>query len=100
MSRIGAKLRAALPPSLTFWLKFKRAKLLAGWRNAPQRNYFKPDTSAQSGTANNGGQRHAIVFDDHLPAPDRDAGGVRMSLILKSLAKLGQPVFISLSKLR
>ena len=93
-------MRAVLPPSLRFWLKFTRAKLLAGWRKAPQQNYFKQDASGQTRAANTKAQRRVIVFDDHLPAPDRDAGGVRMSLILKSLVKLGQPVFISLSKLR
>jgi glycosyltransferase involved in cell wall biosynthesis len=40
-----------------------------------------------------------LVCDDHVPSPNRDAGGVRMFLILQMLLKLGRPVFISLSKL-
>ena len=42
----------------------------------------------------------SIVFDDLVPAPDRDAGGARMALILKSLAGMGPCTFIAISKLK
>jgi glycosyltransferase involved in cell wall biosynthesis len=100
VNRIAGKLRALLPPSLNFWLKFKRAKVIARLRKDPQQDSFKHPTVTRTTTAPNRSERSIIVFDDHLPTPDRDAGGVRMSLILKSLVKLGPTVFISLGTLR
>ena len=40
-----------------------------------------------------------IVFDDRVPMPDRDAGSARMVNILKSLARIGKPVFIPMKRL-
>lgn len=40
-----------------------------------------------------------LVFDDRVPMPDRDAGSARMSEILKSLVRLGKPVFIPMKPL-
>lgn len=35
-----------------------------------------------------------MVFDDMFTTPNHDSGSLRMSLILKTLAKLGHPVFV------
>jgi glycosyltransferase involved in cell wall biosynthesis len=99
-NRVGEKLRDALPPALGFWLKFKREQFLAKWRQVRRRDHFEQDTFPQASAVDHGHGLHVIVFDDLIPAPDRDSGSARMFLILKSLVKLGQPVFISLSKLR
>ena len=40
-----------------------------------------------------------IVFDDRVPIPDRDAGSARMVNILKSLARIGKPVFVPMKRL-
>lgn len=40
-----------------------------------------------------------VVFDDRVPTPDRDAGSARMSEILKSLARIGKPVFVPMKPL-
>lgn len=40
-----------------------------------------------------------VVFDDRVPMPDRDAGSARMSEILKSLARIGRPVFVPMKPL-
>lgn len=99
-NRMGERLRDALPPALGFWLKFKREQFLTKWRKVRRRDHFEHDTFPQASAVDNGHGLHVIVFDDLIPAPDRDSGSARMFLILKSLVKLGQPVFISLSKLR
>src|SRR5207249_2346232 len=37
-----------------------------------------------------------IVYGFQVPAPDRDAGGLRMFLILRSMAEWARPVFVPL----
>jgi glycosyltransferase involved in cell wall biosynthesis len=39
-----------------------------------------------------------IVFDERIPSPDRDAGSLRMFLILKSLAKWSQVIFVPFNR--
>jgi glycosyltransferase involved in cell wall biosynthesis len=39
-----------------------------------------------------------IVFDERVPSPDRDAGSLRMFLILKTLAKWCQVVFVPFNR--
>ena len=97
-NRVGEKLRDALPPALRFWPKFKREQFLAKWRKVRRRDHSEQDALQPARAVDNRHGLHVIVFDDRVPAPDRDAGGARMFLILKSLAKLGQPVFISMGQ--
>ncbi len=99
-NRVGEKLRETVPPALIFWSKFKRAQFLAKLRKVRRRDHSGPDAFPRASFVDNRPGLHVIVFDDHVPAPDRDSGSARMFLILKSLVKLGQPVFISLSNLR
>lgn len=97
-NRVGEKLRDALPPALRFWAKCKREQFLAKWRKVRRRNHSEQDALPPARAVDNRHGLHVIVFDDRVPAPDRDAGSARMFLILKSLAKLGQPVFISMGQ--
>ena len=99
-NRLGEKLRETLPAALRFWLKFKREQFLAKWRKVRGRDHSEQDTFPPTRAVDSRPGLHVIVFDDRIPAPDRDSGSARMFLILKSLVKLGQPVFISLSNLR
>ncbi len=39
-----------------------------------------------------------VVFDERIPSPDRDAGSLRMFLILKTLAKWSQVVFVPFNR--
>lgn len=39
-----------------------------------------------------------VVFDERVPSPDRDAGSLRMLLILKSLAKGCQVIFVPFNR--
>lgn len=97
---LGETLRETMPLALKFWLKLKREQLLAKWREALRRDHSEQDGLPPARHLDNPPGLNVIVFDDHVPAPDQDSGSARMFLILKSLVKLGQPVFISLSKLR
>ena len=97
-NRVGEKLRDALPAALRFWLKYKREQFLAKWRKVRRRDHSEADAIAPARAEDNRLGLHVIVFDDRVPAPDQDSGGARMFLILKSLAKLGQPVFISMGQ--
>lgn len=54
--------------------------------------------AAPSQSTNNTGPE-IIVFDDRVPMPDRDAGSARMVHILKSLARVGRPVFVPMKRL-
>ncbi|HEY6047342.1 MAG TPA: glycosyltransferase family 4 protein, partial [Pyrinomonadaceae bacterium] len=90
-----AKLAGALPPALRFWLKYRREQI-AGWLRKDASTAAPPAPTPARG---NRGLR-VLVFDDHFPAPDRDAGSARMAIILKSLARLGECTFISLGNLR
>ncbi|HEX9544782.1 MAG TPA: hypothetical protein VF955_06330, partial [Pyrinomonadaceae bacterium] len=39
-----------------------------------------------------------IVFDERVPSPDRDAGSLRMFLILKTLAKWSHVIFVPFNR--
>lgn len=60
------------------------------------RPFSRVSTPPQS--TNNTGPE-IIVFDDRVPMPDRDAGSARMVNILKSLARIGRPVFVPMKRL-
>src|SRR5438270_10202159 len=93
-TRIGEKLRDALPPAVWFWLRFQRAQLMRKLRRADQKQ--SPVALAK----NPAGNLDVIVVDALVPMPDRDAGSARMALILKALTELGKPAIISLSNLK
>jgi hypothetical protein len=97
-NRMGEKLRETVPPALRFWLKLKREQLLAKWRKALRLDHSEQDGLPPARAVDDRPGLNVIVFDNRIPAPDWDAGSARMSLILKSLTKLGRPVFISMSK--
>ena len=87
-----------MPPAFRLWLKFKRGQLLANWRKVRNRDHSEQDALPPARTVDNRPGLNVIVFDDRIPAPDWDAGSARMFLILKSLTKLGRPVFISMGQ--
>ncbi|MFN2597876.1 MAG: glycosyltransferase [Pyrinomonadaceae bacterium] len=77
-----------------------RAKFFEKWRGVLERDHFehRPENVRRASVRSNAPA--VIVFDDHLPAPDRDAGSGRMAFILKSLAGWSRPVFVSTGKQR
>lgn len=89
-----------MPPSIKLALKALLARLNGKLGHAqPLRQVFSRDESNPKLVNETGAGLRILICDDHLPAPDRDAGSARMILILKSLLGLGRPVFISLSDL-
>ncbi len=59
---------------------------------------FENDLALAPEAANRKGGPQIIVFDDRVPTPDRDAGSARIVNILKSLARIGKPVFVPMKK--
>lgn len=59
----------------------------------PQATDTRPDVRARENA-----RPSVIVFDDRMPAHDRDAGSARMLFILRILAAWARPVFVSLAK--
>lgn len=88
-----AKFIDGLPPGLRFWLKLKREQFRE-WRRRD------PSNADEFARVRDSEGLRIIVFDDHIPVPDRDAGSARMQLILKALAEMGSCTFISVSKLQ
>ncbi|MCM3904103.1 MAG: glycosyltransferase [Pyrinomonadaceae bacterium] len=60
---------------------------------------FENDPASVPEAANRKGGPQIIVFDDRVPTPDRDAGSARIVNILKSLARIGKPVFVPMKPL-
>ncbi|MCM3870898.1 MAG: glycosyltransferase family 4 protein [Pyrinomonadaceae bacterium] len=58
-----------------------------------------PDLALATETANREPRPQIIVFDDRVPTPDRDAGSARIVNILKSLARIGNTVFVPMKSL-
>ncbi|HKY28061.1 MAG TPA: glycosyltransferase [Pyrinomonadaceae bacterium] len=75
-----------------------REKFRAKWRETLEREHHENRPTNVERASAHGDAPRVLVFDDHLPAPDRDAGSARMAFILRSLARWSRPVFISLGK--
>ncbi|MDT7602628.1 MAG: hypothetical protein QOF61_625, partial [Acidobacteriota bacterium] len=77
-----------------------REKFFEKWRDTLERAHFAYHPGNVLRASVRSSAPAVIVFDDHLPAPDRDAGSGRMAFILKSLARWSRPVFVSTGNLR
>jgi GT2 family glycosyltransferase/glycosyltransferase involved in cell wall biosynthesis len=76
-----------------------RQKFVEKWRDVLQSDHLEQNLELIEKAANRKHSPHVIVFDDRVPTPDRDAGSARMFNILKSLARISQPVFVSVKPL-
>lgn len=76
-----------------------RQKFFEKWGEALEREHFENDAALAEDAANRKSGSPIIVFDDRVPMPDRDAGSARMAEILKSLARIGKPVFVPMKPL-
>jgi GT2 family glycosyltransferase len=72
-----------------------REKFFEKWREVLQREHFENRPANTLRASVRSSAPAVIVFDDHLPAPDRDAGSGRMAFILNSLSKWTRPLFVS-----
>ena len=75
-----------------------REKFAEKWREALNEQ-FENDPALAPQAANRKPGPQIIVFDDRVPTPDRDAGSARIVNILKSLARIGKPVFVPMKPL-
>ncbi|MGH9942235.1 MAG: glycosyltransferase [Pyrinomonadaceae bacterium] len=75
-----------------------REKFYEKWREVLERDHLPHDPALVERASNRKRGPSILVFDDRIPTPDRDAGSARMVLILKSLARVGRPVFVPLGK--
>lgn len=76
--------------------EINREKFVGKWREVLERDHFDQNLALLETAANRRQGPRIVVFDDHVPNPDRDAGGARMFIILQTLVKFGQPVFVPL----
>lgn len=77
-----------------------REKFRDKWRATLEREHAARDASNFERAANRKWAAQVAVFDDLIPAPDRDAGSARMMHILRALKRWAHVVFIPTGKLR
>ena len=77
-----------------------REKFRAKWAETLEREHYENNPANVEHASAHGDAPRVLVFDDHLPTPDRDAGSARMAFILRSLTRWSRPVFISLGRER
>ncbi len=75
-----------------------RKKFVEKWSETLDKQ-LENDSASPSEAANRKPGPQIIVFDDRVPTPDRDAGSARIVNILKSLARIGRPVFVPMKPL-
>jgi len=76
-----------------------REKFVAKWHEELEHDQLpkKLERLAEASDRNRDWPR-IIVFDERIPTPDRDAGSLRMFLILKTLAKWSRVVFVPINR--
>lgn len=71
-----------------------REKFAEKWREVLRQEHLENDPQQVELAADRRGGPRVIIFDHEVPTPDKDSGSVRMTMILKALAKWGRPVFV------
>lgn len=72
-----------------------RVKFVAKWHELLEREQLPKDLKRLTeASSRNRDWPRIIVFDERIPSPDRDAGSLRMFLILKTLGKWSQVIFV------
>jgi O-antigen biosynthesis protein len=76
-----------------------REKFVAKWREVLEHDQLpkKLERLTEASDRNRDWPR-IIVFDERIPTPDRDAGSLRMFLILKTLAKWSHVIFVPMNR--
>ena len=69
------------------------------WREALEREHLPANLKQFTEASNRNPDRpRIVVFDERVPSPDRDAGSLRMFLILKTLAKWCHVIFVPFNR--
>ena len=76
-----------------------RTKFVEKWKATLDRDYLPQDMNrvAEASLRNRDWPR-VVVFDERVPTPDRDAGSLRMFLILREMAKWSHVIFVPFSE--
>lgn len=76
-----------------------REKFLEKWRAVLERDHLTKNEKHLIRASNRNRDRpRIVVFDERVPSPDRDAGSLRMFLILKTLAKWCHVIFVPFNR--
>jgi len=76
-----------------------RAKFVEKWRAVLDREHLPQDIKQlTAGSDRNRDRPRVVVFDERVPSPDRDAGSLRMLLILKALAEWCHVTFVPFNR--
>jgi GT2 family glycosyltransferase len=103
MSRLvhyeSVTLRAHVNTSIVQMQTNNRAKFVAKWATVLEREHL-PQNPKDIIRASNRKRdcKCVIVFDERVPSPDRDAGSLRMLIILKTLARCCHVIFVPFNR--
>lgn len=76
-----------------------REKFVEKWRAVMERENLPKNLKLLTEASNrNRGRPRIVVFDERVPSPDRDAGSLRMFMILKTLAKWCHVIFVPFNR--
>lgn len=76
-----------------------REKFIEKWHTILEREHLPKDLNQlERASDRNRDRPRVIVFDERVPSPDRDAGSLRMFIILKTLAQNRHVVFVPFSR--
>jgi O-antigen biosynthesis protein len=76
-----------------------REKFVTKWHEVLEREQLPKDLKRLTeASKRNRDWPRIIVFDERIPTPDRDAGSLRMFLILKTLAKWSHVIFVPINR--
>jgi O-antigen biosynthesis protein len=75
------------------------AKFVEKWRATLDREHLSKDLKQLTAASDRNRERpRVVVFDERVPSPDRDAGSLRMFLILKTLATWCHVIFVPFNR--
>jgi GT2 family glycosyltransferase len=76
-----------------------REKFVEKWRNTLEHEHVAKNLKRiEDAGKRNRDRPRILVFDERIPSPDRDAGSLRMFLILKTLAKSFHVIFVPFNR--
>jgi GT2 family glycosyltransferase len=74
-----------------------REQFVEKWRDVLEREHL-PKNLKLVQAASNRKRNQIVVFDERIPSPDRDAGSLRMFLILKTLTEWSHVIFVPFNR--
>jgi len=74
--------------------EINRSKFVEKWREVLRAEHLENDPDQAEIAANRKAGPRIMVFDDMYTSPTRDSGSLRMTMILKILARWGRVVFV------